>query len=60
LSQIRKIAEEELNLNAPNESQIIYINTVTNDRTDYWEETEEEEINMVGRLINWFKRFFAN
>lgn len=58
LAEIRQIAESRLNLQAPNESQIIYIETTTSDRVDYTG-TVEEEANVVQDIITWIKEFFG-
>ncbi len=58
LAEIRQIAESRLNLQAPNESQIIYIETTTSDRVDYTG-TVEEETNVVQDIITWIKDFLG-
>lgn len=58
LAEIRQIAETRLNLQAPNESQIIYIETSTSDRVDYTG-TEEEETTVVQDVITWIKDFLG-
>ena len=58
LSEIRHIAETRLNLQAPNESQIIYIETTTSDRTDYVGEVKEET-NVMQDIVTWIKDFLG-
>lgn len=58
LSEIRAIAESRLNLQAPNESQIVYIETTASDRVDYTGEMEEET-GAIQDVISWIKDFFG-
>ena len=58
LAEIREIAETKLNLQPPNESQIIYIETSTSDRVEYTG-TTEEETNAIQDAITWIKDFFG-
>lgn len=58
LSEIRHIAETQLNLQAPNESQIVYIETTTSDRVDYVG-TVEEETNVIQDVVTWIKEFLG-
>ena len=58
LSEIRHIAETRLNLQAPSEGQIIYIETTTSDRTDYVGEATEET-NAMQDVVTWIKDFLG-
>ena len=58
LAEIRQIAETRLQLQAPNESQIVYIETSTSDRVDY-NGQEEEETTVMQDIIEWVKDFLG-
>lgn len=58
LAEIRQIAETRLQLQSPNESQIVYIETTTSDRVDYTG-TVEEETTVVQDIITWIKDFLG-
>ena len=58
LSAIRERAENELNLRAPNESQVIFIETKITDRVDYFE-SEEKEKGVVESVLDWIKNFLG-
>ena len=59
LSEIREIAETRLKLKAPNESQIIYINTDTSNRVDYSDDVEEEDEGIINNILRWIKGFLG-
>lgn len=58
LSEIRQIAESRLNLQAPNESQVIYIQTTASDRVDYTG-TVEEETSAIQEIVTWIQDFLG-
>jgi len=59
LSKIREIAESRLGLQAPDESQIIYIDTTATDRVDFLGTEEWEKPSGIDSVINWIKSFFV-
>ena len=58
LANVRSIAEDKLNMQKPEEHQIIYVEPEMPDRTDYYGE-EEKEKGLFASAFDWIKSFLG-